>query len=127
MVYRALADVVVMIHGAFIGYVVVGGFVAWRWPRTIFLHVLAAGWGLVVVSLHLTCPLTVLENMFRRLGGEDVLGRAGFIDHYVKGVIYPERYTGVMQALVAACVLGSWAGLWLRRRGAHPSVRSHTP
>lgn len=34
MTYRVLADILFLIHFAFIAYVVLGGFVSRRWPRT---------------------------------------------------------------------------------------------
>jgi len=42
----------------------------------------------------------------------------GFIDRYIEGVLYPERYSELVMAVVALLVVGSWLGLWLRRRGA---------
>jgi hypothetical protein len=50
---------------------------------------------------------------------------AGFVDRYVEGVIYPERYTGLVQVLVAVVVTISWAGAYqiLRRRAER--TRSH--
>ena len=121
MAYRILADVVMLLHFAFIVYVVTGGFLAWLWPRTIIPHLFAAGWGLVLIAFALTCPLTPLENWFRRLGGEDQLVPGGFIDHYIEGVIYPARHAGTLRALAALAVLVSWVGLcliWRHRRAA---------
>jgi len=50
MGYRLLADGVAGIHYGYLAYLVSGGFIAWRWPRTIVTHVLAAAWGVVVVA-----------------------------------------------------------------------------
>ena len=33
MGYRLLVDLVVSLHLAFLAFVVLGGFLAWRWPR----------------------------------------------------------------------------------------------
>lgn len=114
MGYRLLASAVLVLHAVYLAYVVVGGFLAWRWPSTIWLHLMAAGWGLVVVSAQLRCPLTYAEDWARRRAGEVGLSR-GFIDRYVEGVLYPERYAGLMQALAAAAVFMSWAGFLLLR------------
>ncbi len=40
----------------------------------------------------------------------------GFIDHYIEGALYPERYTGLLQALVGAAVVLSWCGILVRHR-----------
>jgi hypothetical protein len=75
------------------------------------------------VTVGYECPLTPLERYFRRLGGEHV-PRAGFIDRYIEGVLYPERYTSLLRALVAVMVVVGWTGalvcLRRTRSAAHP-------
>jgi hypothetical protein len=115
MGYRLLASAVLVLHAAYLAYVVAGGFLAWRWPRTIWLHLMAAAWGLVVVGAQLNCPLTYAEDWARRRAGDAGLSR-GFIDTYVEGVLYPERDAGLMQTLAAVGVFVSWAGFLLLRR-----------
>lgn len=108
-------------HFLFIGYVVVGGFLAWRWRRTIALHIAATAWGFSTVLFGLDCPLTSWENTFRRRAGEAGLPPSGFIDHYLTGVIYPRSDVNLIRALVVAAVLVSWVGfvvLARRRRRA---------
>jgi hypothetical protein len=107
---RVLADAVMLLHFGFLVFVALGGFLAWRWPRWIVPHVAAALWGGITVVFTIECPLTYLENLFRHRAGEAGLPRSGFIDHYLEGVIYPERYTALVQAGVAALVLTSWVG-----------------
>ena len=41
MMYQIVLALTVFAHFVFIGYVVVGGFLALRWRRTIWLHVVA--------------------------------------------------------------------------------------
>jgi hypothetical protein len=120
MGYRFLADATVVVHFAFLIYVVLGGFLAWRRPRMIWPHLAAASWGLLIITNSVECPLTYLENWARERGGEQGLGASGFVDTYVKGVIYPAQYTQLLQLLVVACVLVSWS-VPLRRlhRGPH--------
>jgi Protein of Unknown function (DUF2784) len=116
--YRVLVTVILTAHFAFLAYVVLGGFLAWRWPRAIWPHLAAAAWGFAVVAVPLTCPLTTAENWARRRSGSAALTK-GFIDRYIEGVLYPERFTRLLQILVAVVVLGSWVGAvlrWRRRR-----------
>nr|MDT0657099.1 DUF2784 domain-containing protein [Micromonospora sp. DSM 115978] len=115
MGYRLLTTLILALHFAFLAYLVTGGFLAWRWPRTIWVHLTAAGWGVVVVAARLTCPLTWAEDWSRQRAGEAGLSE-GFIDRYIEGVVYPERYTALAQTLVAVAVIGSWAGLLIRRQ-----------
>ncbi|WP_040835277.1 DUF2784 domain-containing protein [Nocardia brevicatena] len=118
MLYRFLADLIAVVHLMFIGYVVVGGFLAWRLPRTLWLHIAAAAWGFGTIVIGYDCPLTHAENWARERAGEKGLPPEGFIDHYLTGVIYPESALGLVRFLVAACVVVSWAGyVWRTRRG----------
>jgi hypothetical protein len=115
--YRALTSAIIVGHFAFVAYVLLGGFLAWRWGWTIVPHILAATWGLLVIALSLNCPLTAAENWSRRRAGETPLA-GGFIDRYLTGVIYPARYVHQVQILTAVVVLVSWAGLVARWRSA---------
>jgi hypothetical protein len=110
-------------HFLFLGYLTAGGFLAWRWRHTIWAHLAVAAWGLISITVGVVCPLTVLEDWARRRAGEPGL-TGGFIDHYLTGVIYPRRYTLLVQALVAACVAASWLGLYLRRRRRSDSFKT---
>ena len=69
MVFRLLADAVVVVHFAFVVFVAVGGLLAWRWPRVLVLHVPAVIWGVGIVTVGYECPLTPLERHLRELGG----------------------------------------------------------
>jgi hypothetical protein len=90
--YRAGADLVVVVHLLFIGFVVGGVFLAWRWPRIVWAHIPAVVYGALVEFAGFTCPLTVLENDLRRRAGQAGY-RGGFIAHYLVKVIYPPGLT----------------------------------
>ena len=105
-----LVGVLAVTHVAFIAYVVVGGFLAWRWPRTVGVHALAVAWGFGTVLIGFHCPLTCAENWARRQARMGELPAAGFIDHYLTGVIYPDSALGLVRALAALGVLVSWFG-----------------
>ena len=115
MPWQLLADGVALVHGAFLAYVAFGGLIALRHPRTFPLHAGAAVWGLLVIAASVRCPLTVAEDWLRVRGGRAPLP-GGFIDRYVEGVLYPASLTPLVQALVAALVLGCWAVLLSRSR-----------
>ena len=89
MIYRVLADAVLLIHLGFIIFVVVGGFLVARWPRVMWPHLATVTWGAVVEFTPASCPLTPIEVYFRTLGGQ--AGYEGtFIDRYVTSLIYPD-------------------------------------
>jgi hypothetical protein len=115
MPYQVLTTVILGLHSLFVAYVVLGGFLAWRWPRAIWPHLLAAAWGLAIVAERVDCPLTWAEDWSRQRAGEAELTE-GFVDRYIEGVLYPERYGRLVQALAALVVAVSWAGAYLRWR-----------
>ncbi|MGH8894388.1 MAG: DUF2784 domain-containing protein [Actinomycetes bacterium] len=115
MVYRLLALAVIGLHGGYLAYVVAGGYLAWRWPRTFALHVGAVMWGVLVIAIQAPCPLTWLQNTLRARGGQPELG-SSFIDSYVAGVFYPGDHEITARAVVALVVALSWLGLAIRHR-----------
>ncbi len=72
MGYEVLVVVALVLHFGFLAYLAVGGYLAWWWPRTIWLHLITAGWGVTVVVASLTCPLTDLERWARAGAGQSV-------------------------------------------------------
>jgi hypothetical protein len=121
VVYRLLADVVVLLHFGFILFIALGGVLAWRWQWLLWPHLASVGWGAGIVAVGWLCPLTPLEKYFRRLGGEQGY-EGGFVDRYIEGVIYPGEYTPLLRALAAVLVAVGWAGLWHQRRRRRPHV-----
>lgn len=115
MAYRVLADVAMVVHFGYLAYLVLGGFLVWRWPRTIWLHLVAVAWAAFQVLIGIDCPLTYVEDWAREQAGQGGLPEYGFIDHYLTGVIYPEDLLVLMQTLVVVAVAVSWLGFILRR------------
>lgn len=121
MLYRLLADLVVVLHCGFVLFVVLGGLLALRWPRAAWLHIPAALWGAGIEFAAGICPLTPLENHLRRLGGEAGYS-GGFVEHYVLPVLYPDGLTrgvqlgiGIFVVLLNASV---YLLVWRRSRRA---------
>lgn len=104
MVDRLAADGVLLLHLAFIGFVVLGAVAALRWPWLLFAQIPAAAWGTFVELTGRICPLTVVENRLRRRAGTSGYGES-FVEHYLLGVIYPGGLTREGQVALAAVVL----------------------
>lgn len=104
MFYRLLADVVVAVHGLFIVFVVLGGFLAWRWRWVAGLHLPCAAWGVLIEFRHWVCPLTPLENHLRAKAGAQGY-EGGFIEHYLLPVIYPGGLTPQSQLVLGTAAL----------------------
>jgi len=120
MLYRFLADLVVLLHLGFVLFVVLGGLFTLRWPRAAWVHLPAAIWGVCVEFTQAICPLTPLENYLRRLGGEAGYS-GGFIEHYIIPVLYPAGLDRSVQWGLGIFVLllnvAVYAAVWRRRRG----------
>jgi hypothetical protein len=127
MLYRLLADTVLLLHLGFILFVVAGGLLVLRRRGVAWLHLPAAAWGALIQFAGWTCPLTPLENRLRALGGQAGYS-GGFVEHYLLAVIYPEGLTRGTQLLLGALVLAVTLGVygflvWRAARGG-PAERA---
>jgi hypothetical protein len=124
MFLKLAADLVVLLHFAFILFVVLGGLVVFRWPRFMWLHMPAAAWGAFVELTGWVCPLTPLENRLRIAAGETGYS-GGFIEAYLIPVVYPDSLTRWVQISlgvgVVAINLVLYGLLVARRRSSSPS------
>lgn len=103
-VLRLLADLVVLLHVAFVLFVVLGGLLVWRWPRLAWVHLPAAAWGAWVEFAGRVCPLTPLENWLRRQGGGDAY-TSSFVEHYLMPVLYPASLSRELQWVLGGLVI----------------------
>lgn len=113
-----LADLVLIVHLAFVVFVLLGGLLVLRWRWIAWLHLPAVAWGAGVEFTGWICPLTPLENWLRAQGGE--FGYEGdFLARSILALLYPEALTydirvvlGIVVLLVNSLVYG---GLWRYR------------
>lgn len=105
MLYRILADLVVLAHLGFIGFVVFGGLLALRWRWMPWLHLPAVTWGIFIELTGRICPLTPLENALRRAGGLAEYSQS-FIERYVVPVVYPAELTRELQLTMGLALIG---------------------
>lgn len=127
MLYRLLADALVALHAAFVLFVVSGGFLALRWRRLAWLHIPGALWGAIIEFMGWVCPLTPLENHFRRLAGEGGY-QGGFIEHYLIPVLYPADYTLALRLTLGVLVVllnAAAYALYFRKRPRHEQAGWH--
>jgi len=104
LIYRALADLILPLHLAFVLFVVLGGLPVLKWPRVAWLHIPAAIWGVLIEYTGWICPLTPLENSLRARGGEAGYS-GGFIEHYIQPLLYPAGLTRSTQVVLGSLVL----------------------
>ncbi len=85
------AQTVVVVHLAYLLYVLLGGLLGmrnihWLWP-----HAVTAFWGVVGLVTQVRCPLTVLEKYLLTLDGTEPYSGT-FIGNHVAGVFYPAAW-----------------------------------
>ena len=113
MLYRAAADAVLLLHLAFVAFVVLGGFLVLRWPTLAWAHLPAVAWGALIEFSGWICPLTPLEIALRHAAG-DAAYTGDFVEHYIVALLYPELLTrdvqialGVVVVLLNAVIYGA--------------------
>jgi Protein of Unknown function (DUF2784) len=104
MYYRIIADIVVILHLLFIVFVVLGGFLAIRHRKWIFIHLPAVVWAALLEFNGWLCPLTPLENWFRQMGEEGAY-QGGFIEHTIEPILYPGALTRRIQIYIGILVI----------------------
>ena len=118
MLYRLLADLVLVVHAAFVAVVMLGGVAVLRWPRMAWFHLPVALWGAGIEFLGGICPLTPLENRWRQLAGDQGYA-GGFVEHYIVALLYPDGLTRSIQVALGLLVIvvnvAIYAYAWQRR------------
>jgi len=104
VLYRALADLVVLVHLAFVLFVLLGALLVRARTWVVWVHLPAVVWGVAVELNGWICPLTPLENHLRRMGGAAGYD-GGFVERYVMPVLYPAGLTHATQIALGAMVL----------------------
>ena len=124
MLYARAADLVAATHAAFIAFLLIGGFLAWRWPRLVWAHIPTVVVTAAVFAFGADCPLTDLEKHFRRQAGERAY-RDGFIAHYLLPMAPDGARAVAVPLFVVVVNAASYAGYVARRHRA--STKSSLP
>jgi hypothetical protein len=140
--YRLLADVILVVHFAFVAFVVLGllavwagRFLGWSWVRNFWFrlaHVLAIGIVAAEALGGVICPLTTWEARLRELAGATGGYQGSFIQHWVHRLMFFEASQSVFTATYIAffiLVLGSFWWVkprWRARRASSSTQRRET-
>jgi len=99
MIYKILADTIVVVHFGWILFMLIGfiltlyGLLFWKeffnkWLiRT--LHLIGIVYVSTLYIMGKDCPLTVLENILRAKSGSSLTYPGSFMIHYVRELVYP--------------------------------------
>jgi polyferredoxin len=95
--YAFIADVVVLIHALYVGFVVIGfvlvvagAIVGWQWVHSFWFrlaHLAAIAVVCAEALAGVTCPLTSLEDLLRRRAGQAVYGR-DFVGYWLDRIVF---------------------------------------
>lgn len=99
MLYRVAADLVICLHLATILFGVTGSFLAWRWRRVLWPHLVVLGLIALVNVTGSECPLTNWEKSLMRRGGEQPFP-GGFNEHYLVDPIHPNGITSTVKLVI---------------------------
>jgi hypothetical protein len=137
-VYQLIADSILVVHFAFIGFVlvgqvcvVVGYFRKWQWVRNATFrvcHILAIGIVVAQAWMGQLCPLTIWENSLRQMVGEQSY-TGTFVEHWVGKLVYydvPLWCCTVAYSFFGALVLFSWFWVKPERRLPDEMKGDHT-
>ena len=116
MAFHVLMYAIIVFHFLVIGYLIFGGFLILKWPKTLWTHLVICIWGLMIIAMPgIVCPLTWSENWARQRAGLAPYS-GGFINRYLENVLYPGRLTPYVQSSMALMVLCSWVVAYVYRR-----------
>ncbi|MFL5461724.1 MAG: DUF2784 domain-containing protein [Gemmatimonadales bacterium] len=119
-----LADLVVVLHFAFVLFVAFGGLLVLRWRRLAYLHLPVALYGALIELVGWVCPLTPLEKRLRQSAGLPGY-HGGFVEHYILPILYPAGLTRSVHLVLGMLVIGLnlmiYVVVW--RKGYRPPDR----
>lgn len=104
MFYHLLADLVVILHLIFIIFVIFGGLTVLLWQRIIWIHIPCVVWGILLEINSWICPLTYLENYFRKSAGKEDYS-TGFIQQYLVPIVYPRGLEPDFQVILGLLLI----------------------
>jgi len=105
--WSTLVTLAILVHLAYLLYVLLGGFLAVHRTWLLWPHLAASTWGVVGAIWALPCPLTMLEKWLRVQAGSSVYP-GNFIGYYLDGTVWPTGQTGDVWQLTAMTVVASY-------------------
>jgi hypothetical protein len=124
-----LADLVLVLHALWVGFVVLGLVIIWcghlwRWPfvRNFYFrlaHLLAIGFVAITTLFGIDCPLTVWENQLRWIAGGGARYQGSFIQYWLHQILFYEASADVFKVV--------YGGFFLLVVGSLLVVKPHPP
>ena len=102
--YEFAADLSLIIHFAFILFIIFGALLFFITTKIIFIHIPAFIWGSYIELTNSICPLTYLENWFLHKANLTTYSE-GFIQNYLVPIVYPVSLTKDLQIYLGIALI----------------------
>ena len=102
--YELAANLTLIVHFAFILFVVFGALLFFASAKIIFIHIPALIWGSYIELTNSICPLTYLENWFLNKANLTTYSE-GFIQNYLVPIVYPMNLTKDLQIYLGSALI----------------------
>ena len=102
--YEFAADLTLIVHFAFIIFVVFGALLFFVSTKIIYVHVPALIWGIYIEITHSICPLTYLENWFLQKANLTAYSE-DFIQNYLVSIVYPTNLSADLQIYLGIAII----------------------
>lgn len=120
MIYKILADLIVLLHFLWILFLFFGAFWGVRNKTARFIHLFGLGLAFLIQLLNRYCPLTILEDFFRSKHDSATTYSGSFIIYYMEKIVYLQvPYVLILTATVFLCSLNFiiYLGYWHKVTG----------
>ena len=98
------ANLTLIVHFAFILFVVLGALLFFVSTKIVFIHIPAFIWGSYIELTHSICPLTYLENWFLHKSNLTTYSE-DFIQNYLVSIVYPTNLSTDLQIYLGIAII----------------------
>jgi hypothetical protein len=102
--YEMAANLTLIVHFAFILFVVFGALLFFVSTKIVFIHIPAFIWGSYIELTHSICPLTYLENWFLHKSNLTTYSE-DFIQNYLVSIVYPTNLSTDLQIYLGIAII----------------------
>ena len=102
--YEMAANLTLIVHFAFILFVVLGALLFFVSTKIVFIHIPAFIWGSYIELTHSICPLTYLENWFLHKSNLTTYSE-DFIQNYLVSIVYPTNLSKDLQIYLGIAII----------------------
>ncbi|MDH4231289.1 MAG: DUF2784 domain-containing protein [Nitrospirota bacterium] len=116
MIYKILADIVVIVHFFWILFLIFGAFWGTRYRAVKIVHIAGLAFAVILNVFAWYCPFTHLEVWLRERHDPALSYTGSFIIHYVEKIVYIELSGSIIFLFtIFLCGINAWLYLGKKR------------